>query len=107
MFTVSHTLPLDDRSRFRALIWNIPRSDHGFRRAPLLCRDRGLHVAPAPAGAHLAQHGGAALAETACHAPAMRVAFVFTIVALGRAAYADTDCAYVLARLDHEVAEAS
>ena len=49
----------------------------------------------------------AAFAETACHAPGMRVAFVLTIIALGRAAHADTDCAHVLAHLDHEVAEAS
>ncbi|MDB4952986.1 MAG: hypothetical protein JWO36_555 [Myxococcales bacterium] len=48
-----------------------------------------------------------AFAETACHAPAMRVAFVLAVVALGRVAHADTDCAHVLARLDHEVAEAS
>jgi hypothetical protein len=49
----------------------------------------------------------AAFAETACHAPAMRVAFVLTIVVLGRAAHADTDCEHVFARLDHDVAEAS
>lgn len=37
----------------------------------------------------------------------MRVAFIVAVVALGRAAHADTDCEHVLARLDHEVSEAS